>query len=137
MKVSQVFSGDSLKAADLSGAEPTVTIASVEMKKFDNGNKLVISFEGKQKTLVCNKTNANRIAYLYGDDTDGWIGKQITLFTDLVDFQGTTTEAIRVRPPKGGVPLKQVVTERNGYRTSTMRPASESEHGDMNDPVPF
>lgn len=100
MDISDVYSGDSLKAADLKGAEPTVVIADVEMKKFDNGNKLVISFQGKKKTLVCNKTNANRIAFAYGNNTDNWIGKEITLFTDLVDFQGNTVEAIRVRAKK-------------------------------------
>lgn len=151
MKVSQVFSGDSLKAADLGGAEPTVTIESVEMKKFDSGNKLVISFKGKQKKLVCNKTNANRIAYLYGDDTDGWIGKQITLFTDLVDYQGQTMEAIRIRPPKavsvaggtnGGV--QHVVTDRGGYHLSEMRPVNDpppavrgSMKDELDDPIPF
>lgn len=104
MKVSNVFSGDTLKAADLQGHEPTVVIASVEMKKFDNGNKLVITFQGKKKALVCNKTNSNRIAYMYGDETEDWIGKEITLYTDLVDFQGSTVEAIRIRPSKRAAP---------------------------------
>lgn len=100
MKVSQVFSGDYLKAADLQGSEPTVTIEKVELKEFDDGNKFLISFEGKKKGLVANKTNAGRIALLYGDDTDGWIGKPIVLYTDIVDFQGKPTEAIRVRAKK-------------------------------------
>lgn len=99
MEISTVFGGDSLKAADLQGTEPTVTIASVQKKEFDDGDKLVISFVGRTKTLVCNKTNANRIAHVHGTNTDGWIGKEITLFTDLVDFQGRTVEAIRIRPP--------------------------------------
>lgn len=100
MDISSVFGGDSLKAADLQGHEPTVIISGVEMKKFDNGNKLVLSFQGKKKNLVCNKTNANRIAHAYGTNTDNWIGKEITLFTDLVDFQGNTVEAIRIRAKK-------------------------------------
>jgi hypothetical protein len=100
MELSTVFGGDTLKAADLQGHEPTVTIATIEMKKFDNGNKLVITFEGKKKALVCNKTNANRIAHAYGTNTDNWIGKDLTLFTDLVDFQGKAVEAIRVRAKK-------------------------------------
>lgn len=99
MKVSQVFSGDYLKAADLGGHEPTVVIATVEVKEFEDGNKLLISFQGKKKSLVANKTNSSRIAHLYGDDTDGWVGKEIILYTDLVDFQGKAIEAIRVRPP--------------------------------------
>jgi hypothetical protein len=104
MKVSQVFSGDYLKAADLNGHEPTVVIASVEEIQFDDGNKLLISFHGKKKSLVANKTNSNRIALMHGDDTDNWIGKEIVLYTDIVDFQGKPTEAIRVRPPKRQAP---------------------------------
>ena|SRR3990167_7121051 len=100
MELSTVFGGDTLKAADLQGHEPTVVISTVEEKKFDNGNKLVITFDGKKKALVCNKTNAKRIAFAYGTNTDNWIGKEITLFTDLVDFQGNTVEAIRVRAKK-------------------------------------
>lgn len=100
MELSSVFGGDTLKAADLQGHEPTVIISDVTMKKFDNGNKLVINFEGKKKALVVNKTNANRIAHAYGSNTDRWIGKEITLFVDLVDFQGNTVEAIRVRAPR-------------------------------------
>lgn len=105
MELSQVFSSATLKASDLQGHEPTVTIETVEMKKFDNGNKLVISFKGKEKTLVCNKTNANRIAYAYGTNTDNWIGKQITLYVEPVDFQGSTVEAIRVRAKKPAAPI--------------------------------
>ena len=108
MEIGSVFGGDSLKAADLQGHEPIVVIASVEMKKFDNGNKLVLSFQGKKKTLVVNKTNAGRIAYAHGTNTDNWIGKEIQLYTDLVDFQGKPVEAIRVRPaPKRQAPVQR------------------------------
>ncbi len=100
MKVSEVFSSDYLKAADLNGAEPTVVIASVEVKKFDDGNKFLLTFQGKKKGLVCNKTNSDRIAMLYGDESDDWVGCEIVLYTDLVTYQGKTTEAIRVRGPK-------------------------------------
>jgi hypothetical protein len=105
MELSQIFTGSTLKAADLQGREPTVTIATVEAKKFNDGNKIVITFVGKEKAFVCNKTNANRIAFAHGTNTDNWVGKQITLFTDLVDFQGQTVEAIRVRPPAKRDPI--------------------------------
>lgn len=115
MELSSVFGGDSLKAADLQGHEPTVIISDVQMKKFDNGSKLVISFEGKKKTLVCNKTNANRIAHFYGSNTDNWVGKEIILFTDLVDFQGKSVEAIRVRARKQPAPQQQAPARREEH----------------------
>lgn len=102
MELSSVFGGDSLKAADLQGREVTVVIADVKSKEFDNGNKLIITFQGKKKALICNKTNANRIAYVHGTNTDNWIGKEVILYTDLVDFQGKLVEAIRVKPSRAG-----------------------------------
>ncbi len=54
--------------------------------------------------MVCNKTNANTITKLYGDDTDAWIGKPITLCAREVEFQGEMVLAIRVSlkaPPIG------------------------------------
>src|SRR5262245_21906395 len=99
MELSSVFTSDTLKAADLQGREVTGVIGTVEAKQFNDGNKLLLTFQGKKKSLVVNKTNANRIAYLYGTNTDGWIGREIVLFADLVDFQGKTVETIRVKPP--------------------------------------
>jgi hypothetical protein len=124
MELSSVFGGDTLKAADLQGGEPTVIIADVQMKKFDNGNKLVITFEGKKKALVCNKTNANRIAYAYGSNTDNWIGQELTLFTDLVDFQGKAVEAIRVRAKK---PAPQQRQPEPSYASGGSRDAMDEE----------
>jgi len=99
MDINQVFGGDSLKAADLQGREVTVTIASCEVKKFDNGDRLVIRFAGKKKALICNKTNAKRIALLHGTETAAWIGKQIGLHAEMVDFKGEAQMAVRVKAP--------------------------------------
>jgi hypothetical protein len=130
MDLNSVFGGDTLKAADLQGTEPTVTIAAVEAKKFDNGNKLILKFVGKKKALVANKTNSKRIAMMYGNDTDDWVGKPITLYVDIVDFQGEPTEAIRVRVKK------QQTSVAGGYQgdpISTGRPPVDD---DSNDCVP-
>lgn len=101
--INEIF-GETLKAVDLKGAEPTVTIAKVEVKEFDGKRKLAVSFVGKKKILVCNTTNARRIAMGHGSETEHWVGKKIQLYTDIVDFQGRPTEAIRVRPVKAPAP---------------------------------
>lgn len=113
MKLGTVFSGDYLKAADLNDQEHTVVIAKVEVKEFDDGNKLLLTFKDRKKGLVANKTNAGRIAMMHGDETDNWIGKEIILYVDIVDFQGKPTEAIRVRAKK-----QNVVTSRGKYDLS-------------------
>ena len=95
-KLSQVFSGNYLKAEDLQGKSVPVIIESVEVKDFDDGKKLIIGFAGKDKQLVCNKTNASILEEVTGsDDTDDWIGKKAVLVTKKVEFQGKLVPAIR------------------------------------------
>jgi hypothetical protein len=127
MDVNQVFSGDSLKATDLQGQEHTLMIAGVEMKKFDNGNKLVVRFEGKKKTLVSNKTNSKRIAAMFGPNTDLWIGNEITLYPDQVEFQGDLVDAIRVKIIKQEI--KPVPQRKVGGISDAVT--------DMDDDIPF
>lgn len=106
MKVSQAFPSGFLKADDLQSKAVTVTIESVDLEEIgqgrDKSEKLLIAFRGKEKKLVCNKTNAGTIAKLYGDDTDGWIGQKITLVPREVEFSGDMVWAIRVSLQKPG-----------------------------------
>jgi hypothetical protein len=100
MKLNEAFPSPYLKAEDLNGKTVTVVIASAGIERLGQGkdaqDKLVISFSGKAKKMVCNKTNANMIAYLHGDDTDHWIGKAITIESRPVEFQGNIKPALRV-----------------------------------------
>lgn len=108
MKLNQAFPSNYLKADDLGGKNVTVTIESVELAELGQGNdkesKLLISFVSKEKKLVCNKTNAGTIAGLYGQETDDWAGKKITIGPREVEFQGKMVMAIRVSLIKPGVP---------------------------------
>ncbi len=97
-KLSEVFSGGLLKAEDILGKSVPVIISAAEIKQFDDGKKIILSFEGKDKQLVCNKTNASIIEEVLGsNDTDDWIGKKITLITRKVEFKGDLVPAIRVK----------------------------------------
>jgi hypothetical protein len=88
-----------LKAADLKGHEVKVVIDSVEEAEFDNGNKLVLKFAGKEKGLVLNITNLRRIVDRYGSETTAWNGKPVVLYEEKVEFGGNLVPAIRVRVP--------------------------------------
>lgn len=103
MRLSEMFPSNLLKSQDVidSGGEMSLTISKVEMKTFERDDnskdtKPLIYFE-EDKQMVCNKTNAGIIAELYGDDTDAWIGKPITLTVKDVEFQGKTVLGIRVK----------------------------------------
>lgn len=100
MKGSSLYESESklLKAADLANREHELTIESVEVIKFTDGDKLGLRFVGKQKGLALNKTNYSVIATALGDETDLWHGKSIIIYPTVTDYQGTPTPCIRVRP---------------------------------------
>lgn len=100
MKLDKAFPSNYLKAADLDGKEPTVTIKAVKSENIGEDLKLVVYFDGKDKGLVLNKTNANSIADLTGkDDTDDWPGYRVKLITAKVEYQGKRVPAIRIEEP--------------------------------------
>jgi hypothetical protein len=98
-----VFQGTYLKCADLEGQEHLVVIATAVPKimgsKEKPEHKVEMTFQGWGKPFLCNKTNGERIAFRHGRKFRGWIGKEIILYPDLVDFQGKPTEAIRIKHP--------------------------------------
>ncbi len=68
----------------------------------DDGDKPVIYFRGKDRALVCNKTNAASIAELLGDDEmDNWGGYRICLVPAKTDFQGKRVDCIRIDAAPG------------------------------------
>ena len=100
MNINEAFPSKYLKAADLQGHTVNVTISNVVKEDIGKGEeKLILYFQGKQKGMVLNKTNANNIATLYGPETEEWIGQPIVIFEAMVDFQGKTVPALRIRAP--------------------------------------
>lgn len=102
MKLSKVFPSKYLKADDLEDRDWPVTIKRVIIEKIGQGEeqqeKLTVYFEELDKGIVCNKTNAITIEKLYGDETDAWVGKRITIYPNYdVQFKGEIVSAIRVR----------------------------------------
>lgn len=101
MRISGAYPSNYLKATDLQGRNVTVSIERVVMEDIARGEqKPVLYFAGKEKGIVLNKTNANTIADAYGDETDQWAGKSLVLFEALVDYQGRSVPAIRMRSPQ-------------------------------------
>ncbi len=106
MGVEDLYASDStwLKADDLKNKEHKAVIDKITIQevKDDKGkpvNKLDVSFVGKDKSLLLNKTNATAIAKGYGDDFSEWQGKEIIMYPTVTDFGGQTVDCIRVRVP--------------------------------------
>ena len=108
MKLDQIYSGggNSLKAADLKGKDVTLTIAGYTVQEFDEtgqhgpykAKKIVLTFDGTDKTFVVNKINGYTIAEQMGiDDPDYWAGGKVTLFQTKTTFGSEMVDCIRVK----------------------------------------
>ena len=134
MNIDSAFPSKYLKASDLNGRTVKVKIGAIKMEEVGDDSKPCLYFEGKDKGIVLNKTNSNNIAGEYGRETDNWIGNDVWLYTALVDFQGKTVEAIRVRTtaPPAAAGIHEPVSQRE-MREAAPAPGEE----DLDDEIPF
>jgi len=98
--INDAFPSNYLKASDIRGKEPVVTIDRVEFEPVGRQRemKAVVYFKGKEKGIVLNKTNATKITQLSGSpDTEHWDGVKIRLFATETEFGGETVECIRIK----------------------------------------
>jgi hypothetical protein len=98
--INEAFPSNYLKASDLKGGQPIVVIDRVEFEPVGQKKEMkpIVYFEGKEKGLVLNKTNAKNIINLCGtEETDDWNGFAVRLYATHVEFQGESVEAIRIK----------------------------------------
>jgi hypothetical protein len=143
--INDVFPSKYLKAADLNGKTITLTIKDVGVETIGDDEKLVVYFNGKNKGLVMNKTNSNNIALVFGPDTDAWLEQEISVYPTMVDYQGRSIEAIRVKAnPR---PVKKIISTRRDAddpRTQVREDPPSRQHvdhghdnDDPSDDIPF
>ncbi len=97
--VSDAFPSNYLKAADLNKRTIKLKIDKVVFEEIgqDKDKKPILLFVDVKKGLVLNKTNATTIGSIHGQELEGWTGKEIELFEQMVPFPGQNVAAIRVR----------------------------------------
>jgi hypothetical protein len=136
VNVNDIFSGDYLKVEMLKGKAVTLTMAGTDLAKFDEGNKIALHFQGTDKSLALNKTNAFAIALMYGEETGGWIGRQIEIYPDTTMFGGKMVPCIRVRAPRGMPAAQQPAASSQQF---TNQPAASGSSGldDLDGDIPF
>lgn len=114
--INTAFPSTYLKASDLGGREVVVTIDHVSFESVgrDREMKAVVHFQGKDKGMVLNKTNARKIAQLAGtDETDDWGGVKIKIYPTETEFGGETVDCIRIKPAGAATaPVKPLITRR-------------------------
>ena len=85
---------EDLKAADFLGKNLKVIIAGVGEVTYPAGEfgpektRPTLTFEGKDKRLVLNPTNNEKLCNAYGVDSDEWVGKEIGLTTQEYKAEG-------------------------------------------------
>lgn len=105
MNINDAFPSKYLKASDLRGSTPIVTIDHVTVEEVGKARdrKPIAYFVGKEKGLVLNKTNATKIGQITGSsETDEWAGAKVMLYTTETEFQGESVETIRIKPVPSG-----------------------------------
>lgn len=101
--INDAFPSNYLKASDLKGNQVVVTIDRVEFEPVgrEREMKAVVYFIGKEKGVVLNKTNANKITEIAASAlTEEWHGTAIVLYPTETEFAGERVECIRIKPVK-------------------------------------
>ena len=98
MNINDEFPSNYLKASDLLGRTLKLIIDRVEHGDEKISNKPILHFQGKEKGLALNKTNAMTLAGTFGPETNTWSGQEVELFSQKVQFQNQMVDALRVRP---------------------------------------
>lgn len=102
--INDVYPSKFLKAHDLKGATPTVTIERVAVEQVRSrtrvDTKAVLYFKGKAKAMLCNKTNAQTVAQIARSPlTEQWVGVAITLYATTALFGTDRHDVIRIKAP--------------------------------------
>lgn len=99
-------SPDYISAHDLDGKEVTLPIQSAALEFLKSGpmdkgkNRICLTLKGAKKRLVLNKTNVKEIIKAYGNDTDGWVEKPITIIpTTCTAFGAQNVPCVRIKIP--------------------------------------
>jgi hypothetical protein len=95
-----------ISVPDLKGGEPRLKIGKVGVEELREKNgttkrKYVVWFDGVEKGLVINKTNAKKLAEAYGKDPSKWIGQIVQLYSEETAAFG---KGVRVRPLRKPAP---------------------------------
>jgi len=134
-RVSEVYSGDYVTAGELQGkgrVPAVIAQASVESVGQDQVQKVVLSLASRAgqawpRRLVLNKTNSLILASAYGDDTDGWLDRQVEVWAEPTQYQGRVVPGIRLAPAVApAIQMPPPVTAQAAPKTP-----------DLDDSIPF
>ena len=100
MSIFKLFPSKYLKPHDIEDGEiVTIKAVMVERVGVDQEEKPIVFFNEHDKGVILNKTNAEAIAKVFGEEEDDWPGKRLALVTvPSRTPQGEATTSIRMKP---------------------------------------
>ena len=104
MKVSQMIDSKFLKKEDFSDDE-VCTIRGIRQENVGRDDapemRWALYFSEHKKAMVLNVTSIRVLESAFGDESDDWRGKKVTVYVDPnVSFQGRVVGGLRLRPIK-------------------------------------
>lgn len=110
-KTSEMIQSKFLRKEDFE-EDQICSIRGVRLEDVGNTGeqRWVIYFREHQKGMVLNVTSIRVLEAAFGDDSDDWKGKTVTVYVDPnVSFQGRVVGGLRLKPPakqKAAAPAK-------------------------------
>jgi len=88
----ELYDGAFLKSGELKGRKFTLTIKSVDLYELEGAKgkqkRGVIAFKETPKLVTLNKINGLCLKAMFGRIVQGWVGKRVTIFPDVVKEAG-------------------------------------------------
>ena len=100
MNINDLYPSKYLKSDDIGQARVTLQVAAIKLEEVAENEpaKPVMYFNGKDKGMVLNKTNALLCSHCWGGETDSWINQWLDLFVEPKMFQGKVVNGLSVAP---------------------------------------
>ena len=112
MDIFSEFPGSFFKATELAGRRLPVTIIGVEKQEMNDGKvKPVLLVEEDERRLVLNVENRTALADRFGRETNGWVGKKVTLITRSVQGPNGPCQGIRLADAPLGEQLNDEIPD--------------------------
>jgi hypothetical protein len=135
MNLRELYPSRFIASEDFKDKPVTLTLDHVAMEQVGHGgdkeSKVIAYFKEKSKTthkpiqLVLCATNAQRIAVMFGKETDDWSGHKVTLGVEMVESFGEIVPAIRVQgSPEITAPIKYTPKKGSRIKGATLVPTA-------------
>jgi hypothetical protein len=134
MKGSKYYGPEPVKLSTFDNLDSiTGSISDVKVKDFPDGSKLAITIDDTW-SLVLNGTSYRVICNVYGDETNNWLGRELTVFKGRLRFNNREQDGLCVRVPPVSDENEAAAAER---RATLKKPTNIAADDPLDSDIPF